>query len=569
MKLSLYLIITLLCADVTAQVANRFDIVLHELLADPLPQVGLPASEFIELRNVSSTAFNLRNWKISDGSSTSTININYTLQPDSCVVICPSSAVSAFSLTGAAIGVTAFPSLNNDADIITLTSPEGRTIHAIAYDLSWFENAVKSDGGWTLEMIDARYPCGGAGNWRASRDPTGGTPGRRNSVEDIVTDRQPPALIRTYAKDSITIVAVFDEPMDSLSAALPAHYSFDKGIVVVYARPSPPLFTEVALHTAQPLVRGNVYTLTVTGVTDCAGNDMGLMNSARTGLSSEARNGDAVINEVLFNPAGIGTDYIEFYNRSNKILDASSLFIGQRNSTGNIGAVKKLSEQPFLVFPGDYLVVTENPRLVHAQYAVMHPRNMLTLPSMPPLPDDKGNIILLNASGDILDELLYDESWHFALLSEVQGVALERIDPGLPGQDRGNWTSAASDVRYGTPTYRNSQFRSVHTLQAIIAVSPPVFSPDNDGRDDFCFIHYQLAVPGKVGTVTVYDTDGNIVRNLSPPATLSEKGFFRWDGLDNKGAGMPSGIYIIHTTVFDLQGNVKNFKNTVTLAQGF
>jgi hypothetical protein len=569
MKFHVFIPVLFLYHAATSQVAKRLDVVIHELMADPAPQVGLPNSEFIELRNVSAAAFNLRNWKISDGSSTSTINVNYILQPDSCVIICPSAALAAFSALGPAISVTGFPSLNNDADVITLVSPEGRTIHSIAYDISWFQNAVKSDGGWALEMIDAHNPCGTSDNWGASRDPAGGTPGRKNSIEAIRTDRQPPALVRTYTIDSVTIAAVFDEPLDNLVATQASSYSLDKGIAVTNALPLAPLFRQVMLQTAQPLLKNMTYTLTVSGITDCAGNSIGLMNSARVGLPADAGNEDAVINEVLFNPAGNGTDYIELYNRSGKVLDAAALFIGQRNSTGNIGAVRKLSEQPFLFFPGDHLVFTENPALAQAQYVVQHPGNLLVLNSMPSLPDDKGNIILLNAPGDIIDELSYDEDWHFPLLHDRQGVALERIDPGRRGQDRINWTSAASDVRYGTPTYRNSQYRSSAALQGRIDVTPAVFSPDNDGRDDHCFIHYQLAAPGKVGTVTVYDVDGNVVRDLSPPATLSEKGFFRWDGLNNKGDRVPSGIYIIHTLLFDLGGSVKNFKNTVTLTLGF
>ena len=34
-----------------AQTADRFDIIIVELLPDPAPSTGLPASEFIELKN--------------------------------------------------------------------------------------------------------------------------------------------------------------------------------------------------------------------------------------------------------------------------------------------------------------------------------------------------------------------------------------------------------------------------------------------------------------------------------------------------------------------------------------
>ena len=61
----------LLAASSNAQVANRYDIVIDELMADPTPQISLPNNEWIELRNTSATAFNLLGWRIGDASSQS------------------------------------------------------------------------------------------------------------------------------------------------------------------------------------------------------------------------------------------------------------------------------------------------------------------------------------------------------------------------------------------------------------------------------------------------------------------------------------------------------------------
>src|SRR5688500_2582398 len=136
-----------------AQVANRFDVVIDELLPDPSPPVQLPNAEFIELKNVSATAYNIRNWKLNNGSTTATITTSFLLQPDSFVIICANNAVTTFAPFGRVIGVSGFPSLNNESDVISLYAAEGRLIHAVGYNNSWYQNAVKSDGGWSLEMI--------------------------------------------------------------------------------------------------------------------------------------------------------------------------------------------------------------------------------------------------------------------------------------------------------------------------------------------------------------------------------------------------------------------------------
>ena len=65
----------------------------------------------------------------------------------------------------------------------------------------------------------------------------------------------------------------------------------------------------------------------------------------------------------------------------------------------------------------------------------------------------------LNFQGIVVDEVKYKDDWHFQLIDNAEGVALERIDPGKPGQDPDNWHSAASTAGYGTPTYKNSQFK--------------------------------------------------------------------------------------------------------------
>jgi hypothetical protein len=557
-----------------AQSPKRFDVVIHELFPDPTPQIGLPNSEFIELRNISNAPINLRNWKLTDGSSTATIASNYVLQADSCVAICPTSALAAFTALGPAIGVSGFPSLNNDADVISLLSPDGRVVHAVAYETSWYRNAVKSDGGWTLEMIDVKNLCGESDNWMASSNAAGGTPGKRNSVEGDSRDERPPALLRTYAIDSITIAALFDESLDSGSAAIPGNYRLSNGVAgnamaAARALPVPPLFRQVNLALPLPLMRDSVYMLTASNITDCAGNSIGMLNTARVGLPSRAAAGDIVINEVLFNPTANGTDYIEFYNQSNKVLDASGLHAGSRNISGGIVIAGKLSKTPLLVFPGDYIVITENTSLVQTQYVTKYPMNLLTVDQLPSLPDDKGNIVLLNTEGLVIDELSYAEQWHFPLIANREGVALERIDARQPTQQKDNWTSAASDAGFGTPGYRNSQYHSGRSLQGSIEIAPAVFSPDNDGHDDWCFIHYNLGAANNVATITVFDINGNIARNVCSNATLSGQGAFRWDGLDNKGSRLGTGAYIVLTELLNLQGDRKIFKNTVTLARRF
>ena len=242
------LLITLLVMPVISHAqANRFDVIITEIMADPSPVVGLPNAEYVEIKNVSSTAINLSGWKLSDATSTGTINTSFLLQPDSVVILCSTGNVATFSSFGRTIGVTSFPSLDNDGDLLSLKSPQGKTIHAVNYSVDWYQNEVKKDGGWSLEMIDTKNPCSGMSNWKSSIDPNGGTPGKKNSVDGTNNDASPPQLIRTYSLDSATVVVLFDEPLDSTSAAVASNYSLNNNIAISSASPQAPLFNSVML----------------------------------------------------------------------------------------------------------------------------------------------------------------------------------------------------------------------------------------------------------------------------------------------------------------------------------
>lgn len=551
-----------------AQFANRFDVVIDELFADPSPPVQLPNAEFIELKNVSTTAFNIRNWKLSDGSTTATIATSFILQPDSFVIICPNSAVASFTPFGSTIGVSNFPSLNNDADIISLYSAEGKLIHAVGYNSNWYQNAVKSDGGWTLEMIDTHNPCAGINNWKASEHMNGGTPGTTNSIDAVNTDDQPPALIRSATIDSVTISAMFDEPLDSASAAWPASYIINNGLVqAASVTVVMPLCTEVIIKLASPLNNQTVYELKVNHVKDCSGNEINQINITKAGLPVVADSLSVVINEVLFNPKPDGFDYIEIYNRSNRIIDLKQLYLASRNATGQLTNITSVSATSWLLFPGEYKVLTENKAWLQQQYLVKDPSLIIQLASLPSLPDDKGSLVLLNMQGAIVDELRYDHNWHFALVSDKEGVALERLNYNLPTQDKSNWSSAASTAGYGTPGYVNSQLMADGQLQGQVAITPTVFSPDNDGYNDFAALEYQLGEPGYVANVRIFDANGRLVRYLVKSATLGAAGRFRWDGLDDRLNKLPVGVYVVLTEIFNLQGKTRKFKQVVTLAR--
>src|SRR5690349_1063754 len=157
---------------------RRNDVIIHEIMADPTPAEGLPPNEWIEIRNCSTMPIQLQGWRLSRLNSQSGPFPSYLLQPDSLLILCGVNTLSDMSSYGPALAITSFPSLNNDRDLLYLMTPDQAVIHAVNYDISWYGNELKQEGGWSLEMIDHHNPCIGPGNWTASIDLNGGTPGK-------------------------------------------------------------------------------------------------------------------------------------------------------------------------------------------------------------------------------------------------------------------------------------------------------------------------------------------------------------------------------------------------------
>ena len=269
-----------------------------------------------------------------------------------------------------------------------------------------------------------------------------------------------------------------------------------------------------------PIVAGTIYTITAANVTDCNGNAISSKNSARFGIAEDADSLDVVINEILYNPKPKGVDYVELYNRSKKIIDLNHVYIANRNSSNVISSIQQIAPKSVLLFPGDFMVLTSDPDAVKNQYITTNPDAFIMVSSMPSFPDDAGDVIILNGQGNIIDEVDYSDKWQFPLISNTEGVSLERINYDGPSL-QSNFHSAATSVGYGTPGYKNSQYSLNEDVPGTITVTPNIFSPDNDGNDDFATINYSFPSPG-------YVCQHYYIRCFRPSCSLSSKKFFKW-----------------------------------------
>ncbi|MGI8892862.1 MAG: lamin tail domain-containing protein, partial [Bacteroidia bacterium] len=336
-----------------AHPGGPFDVIINEIMADPDPVVVLPAYEYVELFNRSGKAIDLTGWTITIGSSTRTFG-SLILFPDSFLIVSTSTAAAELQQYGTVAAVlTSSTALTNSGTTITVRTASGIIVNSITYQDTWYDHPDKKDGGWSLERIDPSFLCPNNGNWTASNDPSGGTPGRTNSVLGIFTDVEPPRLIRAAVIDSINISITFSEPMDTISLLNTSIYSVNNGIgMPVNVGLANTGGDVVKLQLSQQILSGIIYTVSVaSSVKDCSGNLISSARSARFGLPEPADPLDIVINEILFNPYTVGSDFVELYNRSNKIIDLYGLKIANEDGAGAISTIKEIINESYLLFP--------------------------------------------------------------------------------------------------------------------------------------------------------------------------------------------------------------------------
>jgi len=552
------------------------DITINEIMADPAPRIGLPEWEYIELYNNTILPVSLNNWTLQVGNTKKTLP-DSIIAPHSYVLIAHNNAQADLSGFGTFIGLSSF-SLTNSGQQLILENEKGNLIHQIRYQTSWYQNKNKEEGGWSLEQIDPSNPCGCENNWHASVDNNGGTPGSKNSIYAANPDQVKPLPERISVVDNHTITIHFSEPMDSTSISdinLYEVIDFGKPISVANDYPS---YKSVTLHFANAFQKQKLYDLKVQpGLKDCVGNKTKGLMAFRFGMPEEAKVGDIVINEILFNPQSPGVDYIEILNISNKIFDLKDLRLANWSMEDqNFINVKFITEESYLIFPNGYYVLSTNSSIIKQQYLVKVPDWLIEIPSMISMPNSEGNVLLITSNFEQIDRFDYSEDMHFDLLQSTKGISLERINPKQPTNSKNNWHSAAtssdsysqSSDYAGTPTNENSQFSSGAEFSGEIWVRnyQSIFSPDNDGRDDLLIIDYKFEHPGNTANIMVYDMNGKLIRNLIDNELLATKGNLNWDGLTNEKQKANVGIYIIYAEIFNLNGDVKHFKLKVVLA---
>lgn len=537
----------LFCGSFSWAQVKPYDILINEFMADPAPRVGLPEAEFIELFNRrKDTIIDLEGFKIVNGTVVTVLSNSFKLKPLSYVVIYTKKAGIDFGQYGDTIQVTKLGALSNPTDSFYLATPNGDIIDAANYDLTFYQNSKKAEGGFSLERIEPNAPCK-TQNWIASNDLRGGTPGKRNSVAVDSIDKTPPLVERYFVKDDKTLVLTFDKRLDRMLAGQTPQYQMLGGYKISSSKIFSPNFSTVQISLDTALLPKKLYQLVIkTSLKDCQNVPLSIPDTLDIQLPEKPIRNDLIVNEIMINPETGGSRFIELYNRSEKALDIGGLKIQDLTR----GDVKTIGTS-FLLLPKQYVALTENALYIQKRYKAESFKFSIVKNKLPTWNEASGNVLLYAIEGSksvILDSFSYAKTWHNPLLATVEGVSLEKINPDSKSTDSTNWQSAAEKRGFATPAQRNSQYRDLQATPSVSAafwLEKDSFSPDDDGFEDALLIRYKLEKKGGVANVQVFDSNGRFVKSLAVNELLGTEGVLRWQGERADGTKAVVGIYIL------------------------
>ena len=154
----------------------------------------------------------------------------------------------------------------------------------------------------------------------------------------------------------------------------------------------------------------------------------------------------------MFDPDIDNSEFIEFLNISSDSVNIGGWQIQDENINLN-----KLSLISFILPPTQsFLLIADSLAVSKYNLGPYLYKNVLGESSLGLI--NTGELILLkDARGNTIDSVWYSDKWHNKNFVITKNISLERINPGLSGNDSKNWSSSVSS-NGATPGSQNSIF---------------------------------------------------------------------------------------------------------------
>jgi hypothetical protein len=277
-----------------------------------------------------------------------------------------------------------------------------------------------------------------------------------------------------------------------------------------------------------------------------------------------------IINEIMYDPLDGQNEWFELYNRGSQPVDLAHWTFNDRATSSGVNSFV-ISNSAMTVLPGGFAVVAAESSMcnIFPDLRSPHPNislSILNRSSGFSFNKEGDAIVLKDLTGQTIDSVAYLPCWHHPDVVDTRGRSLERINPNVETNDPRNW-STCTNVVGGTPGKINSVMTISPASNSAITISPNPFSPDGDGFEDYCIIHYNLPMPASTLNVKIYDIKGRCIRTLANCEFIGAKGEIIWDGFDESRQRARIGVYVVYLEATDRSsGRVERAKAVAVVA---
>ncbi len=388
-------------------------IVINEIMYNS-PDAGQDSTEYIELFNNSGAAVDLSGWNFTQGidltfASGTSIGANaYLLVAGDAQAMMDSYGVMAIQWE--------FGGLNNNGEDIELVDASGNIMDLVDYS-NVFPWPSGADGnGSSLELCSPDRDNNKAANWFDATNPTGtifdgvevlGTPGAANTavcpaadvMVEVSSNIFTPADITIFAGQTVewTNVGGFHNVNGTLATYPDNPEGFGNGAASGAAWTFSYTFTEVGVYDYQCDPHVNFDMVGTVTVLPLPPNDI-------------------VISEIMYNIPGADNnfDFIELTN----IGDAAVNLEGYTFSSGI-----EFTFPSVMIQPGAYLLLVEDASAFNATFGT----NAIAWTSGG-LNDNGEDITLLDANGELVDVVVYNDAAGWPEIADGEGPSLSLCD---------------------------------------------------------------------------------------------------------------------------------------------
>ncbi len=253
---------------------------------------------------------------------------------------------------------------------------------------------------------------------------------------------QPPVVVEPLFVDSFTQVNNSQIDISFTKDVDPASIS-TSDFILNPSSVNPASFTlpssDLVRLTFDDSFSGGENQLSISGISDLAGDTALADTSFSFFLFDTFENGDVVINEFMKDPSPGAAEYIELKNTSSKYLNLKNWKVGDNNT------LTTPSNSDLVLYPDNFVVFTTDTSALTSSFG----SGYYVRASLPALNNTSDQVRVYNAQSAMVDSLQYETSWGGL------DVALERRTSSVTGTIVENWGDSPSPL-FGTPGKTNA-----------------------------------------------------------------------------------------------------------------